>query len=558
MTEVTRRSFVGAAMGTAALAPATASAFASEKETTGRTALTVPVESVSAWDKEVDLVVAGSGTGLTAAVCAVSKGCSVVVLEKNSWIGGSTLMSGGGGWFPNTRWSAEYGDTREKALAYCTAIAQEQSTPEIIEAFVDRSDEILGIVEENTEITWQAGTVFGDYHPEWEGGMQYGRSTSPIKEEGEAGAPYIYKMQAAIEAAGNEILTDTPLTALVVRFQPNGVPEVLGVEATPDGGDPIYIKAKKGVLIATGGFEWDEELKTHFLRGKTEFNVTPTSNTGDGLKMCMALGCDLRNMNECWGQSCYVKPNEDARTHGFASIGLMYDRAKPGAILVNHEGKRFINEAVDYDTFQRACFSWGSYGENGYLNLPMNIIVDQLFVDRYGLNQIDLVTGHFGPGIVDENAVSADTLEELAEKIGVPAENLVATVERFNEYARKGEDPDFHRGESYYDRVFMSDMGQEFPWAAVEATLGPIENPPFYALEGSTGTLGTCGGPRVNEFAQVIHVTGETIGRLYCTGNASSIGGPGASYPGAGGTIGPATTFAGIAGLHAAELADWE
>ena len=388
--------------------------------------------------------------------------------------------------------------------------------------------------------------------------MPFGRSTSPKAGENEAGAPYIYKMRDAILEAGNEILESTPLTALVVRMQSNGIPEVLGVQATPEGEEPIYIKARKGVLVATGGFEWDEELKTHYLRGKTEFNVTPTSNTGDGLKMCMALGCDLRNMNECWGQSCYIAPNEEARTHGFASLGLMYDRAKPGAILVNREGKRFINEAVDYDTFQRACFSWGSYGENGYLNLPMYLVCDQLLVDRYGLNQIDMVTGSTGPGIADEHAIVADSLEELAEKIGVPAENLVATVERFNEYARKGEDPDFHRGESHYDRVFMSDMGQEFEWGSVEATLGALEVPPFYAMAGSTGTLGTCGGPRVNEFAQVIHVTGEVIGRLYCSGNASSIGGPGASYPGAGGTIGPATTFAGIAGLHAADLADWQ
>ena len=284
MGDVSRRSFVAAAAGTGlAVSGAMAGiAHAEEAEATGsgaRNSLVVEASGVE-WDQEVDVVVAGSGTGLAGALGAASKGCSVVVLEKNGWVGGSTLMSGGGGWFPNTRYSAEYGDTREAALAYCTAIAEGQSTEAIVEAFVDRSDEILDMIAQNSEIEWQVGTVYGDYHPEWEGGMQFGRSTSPVSGENEAGAPLITKLQAAIEERGGTVMTSTPLTALVVRMQANGIPEVVGVEATPDGEDPIYIKARKGVLVATGGFEWDEELKTHFLRGKAEFNVTPSSKHG--------------------------------------------------------------------------------------------------------------------------------------------------------------------------------------------------------------------------------------------------------------------------------------
>lgn len=554
----------GSALGAASLAATTSLAVhpakADEAFNASANALTVGIDTVPGWDKEVDFVVVGSGTGLAGAVAAMSKGASVVVLEKQGWIGGSTYISGGGGWFPNTRYSQEYGDNREAALAYLRLIAQGQADEKLIETFVDRSDEVLEVLHQYGDIDWQVGTTYGDYHPEWEGGMQFGRSTSPVRREGEVqGQPFIGRLSDSLEANGNEILASTPATALVVRMGGNGVPEVLGVQATPQGADPIYIKANKGVLLACGGFEWDEELKAHFLRGVAEFNVSVPSNTGDGLRMAMALGCDLRNMNECWGQSCYRAPNEGTKESGTAAtIGLMYDRAKPGSILVNTEGKRFMNEACDYDTFQHAALSWGSYGANGYLSLPMWFVCDQTFVDRYGINQIDMTIGKTGPGLVDEAAVSADTLAELAEKIGVPADNLEATVARFNEYAAKGEDPDFHRGESYYDRVFMSDMGQEFEWADVKGTLGALETPPFYAMEGTTGTLGTCGGPRVNEFAQVIHVCGEPIGRLYCSGNAAGVGGPGASYAGAGGTIGPAVTFAGIAGLHAADLPSWE
>lgn len=476
----------------------------------------------------------------------------MLVLEKSALIGGSTLLSGGGGWFPNTRYSQEYGDSREAALTYLKQIAGGQSTDAIIETFVDRADEILEIIAQNSAIEWKAGTTYGDYHPEWEGGLPFGRACSPIREEGEVGgSPLISKLQAAIEEKGGEILVETPITRLFTREGENGIAEVIGVEAKGKEGT-INIKANKGVLLATGGFEWDEELKTHFLRHKAEFNMSVSGATGDALRMCMALGSDLRNMNECWGMPVYKAPNEETLELGqLASGGLMLDRAKPGSIMVNRNGERFINEACDYDTFWRSQGGWNSWGEDGYSDLPSYLICDQTFVDRYGINQL-------GAGVVDPSALQADTLEALAEKIEVPADALAKTVERFNENAKQGIDPDFHRGESYFDRVFMSDMGQEFEWASVEATLGALETPPFYAMECATGTLGTCGGPRVNENSQVIHITGEPISRLYCTGNASSIGGPGMGYAGAGGTIGPAVTFAGIAGLHAADLASWE
>jgi succinate dehydrogenase/fumarate reductase flavoprotein subunit len=557
---LSRRSFfTGAALGAAALAGgALLSACESKPQSTNGTAGVADIT----WDEEADVVVVGSGTALAAGVAAVSKGASVIVLEKAMTVGGSTIISGGGGWIPNTRYSQEFGDSREKALTYVTHVAGDQSTDAIIEAFVDRSGEIVDMLADNSTIEWQIGQVFGDYHPEWEGGLQFGRGHSPKREEGEPGAgyPLISRLQKAIEDAGGKIRTNTPVRRLITRTGDNGVSEVLGVEAWEGDSESkkLYVKANKGVLLGCGGFEWDEELKTHFLRGKVQFNVSAAGNDGDALRMCMALGADLRNMNECWGQSCYVAPNlPTLETRTPATIGLMYDRAKPGSMLVNKNGERYCNESCDYDTYWRSQLSWDSWGETGYASIPAYFIVDQLFVDRYGLNQIDLVTGASAPGQVDEAAYRADTIEGLAERIGVPPAALAATVARFNENARQGIDPDFHRGESYYDRVFMSDMGEFFEWAAIEATLGPVETAPFYAMECSTGTLGTCGGPRVNENAQVIHVTGEIINRLYCSGNASGIGGPGIGYGGAGGTIGPGVVFAGIAGLHAAELDNW-
>jgi succinate dehydrogenase/fumarate reductase flavoprotein subunit len=557
---LTRRGFfTGAALGAAALA---SGALLSACDSKPQSANGVTDATDITWDEEADVVVVGSGTALAAGVAAVSKGASVIVLEKAMTVGGSTVISGGGSWIPNTRYSQEFGDSREKALTYVTHMAGGQSTDAIIAAFVDRGGEIVDLLADNTTIEWQIGQVFGDYHPEWEGGLQFGRGHSPKRDEGEPGAgyPIISRLQKAIEDAGGTIRTNTPVRRLITRTGDNGVPEVLGVEAWEGDSESkkLYVKANKGVLLGCGGFEWDEELKTHFLRGKVQFNVSAAGNDGDALRMSMALGSDLRNMNECWGHSCYIAPNlSTLETRTPATIGLMYDRAKPGSILVNKNGERYCNESCDYDTYWRAQLSWDSWGETGYASIPSYFIVDQLFVDRYGLNQIDLVTGASGPGLVDEAAYKADTIEALAGQIGVPSAALAATVTRFNENARQGIDPDFHRGESYYDRVFMSDMGEYFEWGAIEATLGAIEVPPFYAMECSTGTLGTCGGPRVNENSQVIHVTGEVISRLYCSGNASSIGGPGMGYGGAGGTLGPGIVFAGIAGLHAADLSNW-
>jgi len=522
-TRSSRRRLLKGAAAAAALAPA-GSALAATSRTR--------------FDHEVDVIVVGSGTGLCGALAAATAGAKVLVLEKHAVVGGTTLVSGGVAWVPNNNVLKREGleDNREAALGYLRKLSRGQADEEVMEAFVDNGPHMLDFLEANSPLRFRVSLLMGkvaDYHPDWAESRQRGRSVETVQDKpGMSGGLLIGGLLQACQAKGVDIRTATPAHRLIVERK-GDARHVIGVEALRDG-KPWRVRARRGVLMASGGFERNPEMVKHFLRGPMPYTWGAESNEGDGIRMGMDIGADLRNMNECWGQAVYTEDGEkNGKVRGAISLYAQIERRYPGSVCVNRYGKRWANEGAAYDVTWPSFHTWENWLELGYSNIPAFHICDQSVRDT-------LTVGGAMPGQpLPEWVVQADTLDELAGKLGIDPAGLAATVERFNTNARAGKDPDFHRGESIYDR------GGE-PNAS--STLAPVEKAPFYGISVSPGALGTCGGLRVNRHAQVLDVWGEPITGLYASGNTSGVGGPGALYGGGGGTIGPALSFAFIAG----------
>lgn len=304
-------------------------------------------------------------------------------------------------------------------------------------------------------------------------------------------------------------------------------------------GERVYaVGARRGVVLATGGFEWDENLVQAFLRGPMRAPVGPPGASGDGLRMAMSVGAALGNMAEAWWATTVKIPGDeiDGRPR---SRSIRSERTRPGCIIVNRRGRRFANEAQDYNALGGA-FHQIDPETLTYPNLQSWMIFDDRHLRRYGF------LGVRPEDPAPEWFHGSATLAELAARTGIdPA--LVDTVERWNRNVSETmSDPDFHRGRSIYDGYWGDRSLPEGP----ARTLGTIEVPPFYAVPIHVGTIGTKGGPLTTVNGEVLHVSGDVIPGLYAAGNvmASAMGG---AYPGAGATIGPAMVFAYRAAMHA-------
>jgi 3-oxosteroid 1-dehydrogenase len=293
------------------------------------------------------------------------------------------------------------------------------------------------------------------------------------------------------------------------------------------------------VVLATGGFEYDLDLVRDFLRGPLTRPIGAPSNTGDGLRMAMRIGAQLGNMREAWWAPVISLPG---RRRDGAQNGLLTsrERALPGSVMVNRHGRRFANEAANYNAFGGAYHQLDA-SRFEYPNLPSYLIFDQSVVDRFG------VFGGAAGGGVPDWVTRAETLDELASMLDVPATELRLTVQRFNEHARAGVDPDFGRGESAYDRF---PGGRVLDPDSPFSTLGPVETAPFYGIAVESSALGTKGGPRTDREGRVLDVDGDAIPGLYAAGNVMASP-TGMVYGGAGATL----AVAGVWGLYAGRAA---
>ena len=491
------------------------------------------------WDLETDVVLVGTGTGLVGGLAAATSGLEVIALEKRSVAGGSTGHSGGVAWIPNNNLmpAAGISDSRENALTYLTKLAHGQADTSLLEAFVDAGPEMLDFVAAHSPLSFRVSTIMGDnadYHPEWPGAVQKGRSVEPVTDrQGLLGPELIEGLRAGFEQAGGQIFFETPAERLILREREDGVREVVGVEATRDG-KPFRIRARRGVHLAAGGFDWNFEMKRHFLRGPTHYTLGASGNDGDGVRMAMAAGADLRNMNEVWGISVYRGEAEPIMEHRMgATLNAEIEKRSAGSIVVNRRGERFHNEAADYDSTWRSYHTWENWGDMGYRNIPAFLLFDSK------ARRTGKIAGVGSSGKLPDFVVQAASLAELADKLGIDRNGLTRTVSRFNVYAAELRDPDFHRAESSYDRYGQDDKA---------ITLAPLDEAPFFGAEIAPADLGTCGGARVNANAEVLDPFGQVIPGLYASGNNAGIGSPGTSYGGGGGTIGPAMAFSYLAG----------
>ena len=532
------------------------------------------------------VVVGSGGAGLTAALAAAVEGANVTLLEASSGIGGTTAYSGGMMWVPNNSIMAATGvaDSYELAKEYLDAFDVDRGSQALLQAYLVEAPHTVDFIVRESPTALQCVPAICDYRSELPGWHHGGRAVEPLPiprkvlpfnspairrspqfsgrltfeemfrfsffvkptseglqlaAEREAvdlrcvGYGLVTGLLAGVLDAGVDVRMESRAVRAVCR---NGAVVGLEVEG-PHRSEQIDCDA---VVLACGGFEWDAQLR-RMLASPIEGAMSPHTNRGDGLRMAMQAGALTGRTDEAWWCPVISVPGtmpEGHRVHRLSSS----ERSLPGSIVVNRSGRRFINEALNYNDFGREmaglnpadyraprskCSAW--------------IVVDAGFRERYRLATVL-------PTDPDPDwLISAPTIKSLAERIGLPAVTMQNTVGEFNEMSRDGIDEHFGRGESPYDRVWGDPDHQP------NASLGALERGPYHALKLNLGVFGTNGGPEIDPNGQVLSSYGKPVPGLYAAGNAAAAM-VGAGYPGPGATIGPAATFGYIAGRSAARL----
>jgi succinate dehydrogenase/fumarate reductase flavoprotein subunit len=559
------------------------------------------------FDHEVDVLVVGSGGGgMTAALKAGADGLDTLVVEKSPQFGGSTALSGGGIWVPGapSQRRAGYTPDPDGTFTYLKAITGGLVSDARLRQYVDAAPEMMEFLEQSSpwfEFVWKPG--YADYYPELPGGSERG-STINVPEidlrklgEEEAnlltplamaprgiwfapkdlrlfyqvrqnwrgkavllkliwrmvrahvfgdrmaaiGQSLMARMRLALKEHGIPLWLSAPMTELVTDVDGR----VIGAVVERDG-RALRIRARRGVIVATGGFDHDIAWRRqHLPEIEQDWSFGNPAAMGEGIRAGEKVGAATDLLDEAWWFPAMCWP--DGRLQF-----MLNERMMPSQFVVNGEGRRFVNEAAPYMDFAHAMLDGQ---RSGVTHIPCWLITDLRSFRRY------VVGGHlpipkipFAPvptgrkvpkawldsGIVKEG----NSFEELAVQIGVPPAQLWATAQRFNELARKGHDDDFGRGDSAYDNYY-GDPTLPNP------NLHPLDEGPYYAFQIILGDLGTSGGLRTDEFARVLREDDSVIEGLYATGNATAAV-MGRSYAGAGATIGPAMTFGYVAARHIA------
>ena len=542
------------------------------------------------WHEDYDVVVVGSGAGgLVSAITAANKGLKTLIIEKTAVWGGSSALSGGGLWIPNNHVSKKAGlqDSEEEALLYMETVIEDKgpaSTYERKKAYVQNGAKMVKFLEE-LGMKWVACERYPDYYPEKPGG-RIGRSIEgeildakelnefqysirkmpgmslPIplysgkvyslpvaftnlksftrvmgmfataakhKLQGSnaisIGAGLVSRLLKIALEQGAEIRLSTPLKDLIIEDR-----KLQGIEVIYENRSH-FIKAKS-VILASGGFEHNEQFRRKYHGIGTEWTSGSNGNTGDILTIAQKHKLDTALLDDAWWGPTAVEPNGNRHF-------LVYDRSLPHCIIVDQDGKRYFNESESYTDAGQAMMERQKQTGRAF---PSWMIMDSRHRNRY------LFTTML-PRLTPKSAIDsgfiirANTIEELVTKTGINEEGLKTTIERFNGFVEKGFDEDFKRGSSAYDNYY-GDPTYKNP------NLGKIEKGPFYAVKVYPGDLGTKGGIVANEHGQALQ-NGIPIEGLYATGNCSASV-MGRVYPGPGSTLGPTTVFGFISANHAA------
>jgi 3-oxosteroid 1-dehydrogenase len=567
--------------------------------------------SLETWDETCDVLVIGSGAGgMTAALRAHDLGLRVLLVEKSAEYGGTSAVSGGGIWIPNNHRMAALGgsDSFEEAVQYLHAVTQGEIEDGRIEAYVDNAREMVEYLALHSRAQFEAQATYTDYYPTVPGSKPGYRSMDPCPFDASLLGQEFLRMRAPSPGTlmmgriamtmkeaqvllcrgkgwlgltlkvmwrywrdipgrrlsrrdrfltlGNALVgalrcslmdrqvpmwLNCPLQRLVVERG-----RVVGAVLQRDG-RPLRVAARRGVVVAAGGFERNQQMRTqyHPQPSQASWSATPPNNSGDGIRAGQAIGAQTALMAHSWWAPTVHVPGEEKQR------GLFVERNLPGCILVDSLGQRFVNESAPYTDIVYAMYAHHSEAAS---SVPCWLVFDAEFRRKYPCGA--LLPGYAQPDWqvprhLRETFHKADTLGALAKQIGVQAQGLNATVERFNHMAQAGVDADFGRGESLFDRYYGD------PSVAPNPCMAPLAKGPFYAVRVDAGDIGTKGGLLTDVHARVLHETGAPVAGLYAIGN-SAASMMGRTYPGAGSTIGPAMTFGFIAANHLASMADAE
>ncbi|WP_064257561.1 FAD-dependent oxidoreductase [Rhodococcus sp. D-6] len=593
---------------------------------------TVPHKGIP---QEVDVAIVGSGgAGLMAALTAAKEGARVLVVESRELVGGATGISAGAAWIPNHGFSTDdlkvnddldqarryiYGEGRNKILDHT-----------MIEKFLETGPSVARYIEENTSFGW-IPTIWPDYRSDIDG-ASVGRALFPgpyspaglgeaaryvrpalttgmaknplpfwllggigIDEVWLAGPALIGALLEANLRNGVDVRVEAPATRLVIEDS-----KVKGVVVTA-GGAEHTVRATKGVLLASGGYESSPELTTTHLGAPFGVQVSPKGHDGIAVQLAEEVGADLTGMQDAWWMPGVQLPGEELEGTPLSRV-FLGERALPHSIMVNSKGERFANEALAYDQFGKIMREVDP--ETGTMpNATAWLIFDHQYWTKFG------IFGVTPGGEKPEYLYQAETLAELASKIGVDEVGLLRTVDRFNPDAARGHDPQFHRGDTLFDRYFGAyyprlgkySPDNRFPAATAKArtllaeaigpvvdklagrvarkndperlrslvvgplakiirpvlnspkssVLGTVDTAPFYALKVEASALGTVGGPKTDANGRALDTEGEVIPGLYAAGNSGGAPTKG-FYGGAGGTISLGLVFGYLAGRDAA------
>lgn len=501
---------------------------------------------VETWDEQHDVVVVGSGAAAMAGAWqAATAGLDTVVLEKTRLLGGTSAYSGAACWLPGTEVQRRAGnsDSTESARTYLRLLLGEEQLAKQ-EAFLETAPELVAAMEADPSLQfiWRAFPDYFDLPGRVPGGRSFVPVDLPVEQLGElaelvrpivdrdrlgkghgdgpltAGRALIGRLLLALDRSGNGTLrTEHDVDELVVDDHGR----VIGVVASAPAGR-VRVRATRGVLLAAGGFERSDAIRgEHQLPGAAEWSMAPAgSSTGDAARAAVALGAATDLMDQAWW----------APGVATADGGVAFAVGFRGGLVVDQAGTRYANESLPYDQFGREMAAD-----------PARVPSYALFDARTGGQFPAFVVPGVDPAAqVDAGAwVRADTLDELATRLGVPAEALIATVSRFNELAASGRDEDFGRGDDEFDRFFA------------DPALVSLDQPPYVAARLVLADLGTKGGLVTDVDSRVLREDGAPIEGLYAAGNTAASW-TGSYYPGPGIPIGSGMVAASRAVSHLA------
>ena len=555
---------------------------------------------------DVLVIGSGCGGLTAALTADISNPSKVLVIEKSHLIGGTSATSGGVIWIPDNHLGKEKGaqDSISEAKDYLKAtIPADEFNEPLIDAYLDQGPKMVKFMQDHTDARYTSLEHYPDYFQDAPGVKLGNRALEPLPvsadvlgddvdnlhpsgpqtivfgrygvnfEESHAfttqspgwfrlfakifltywldfswrikrkrsrrlafGAASVTRLFASIKKRNIPIWRSAELKEFILRDN-----KVIGAVIQKDG-RLIKVQARRGVIVASGGFGQNQEMREKYLPKPTnsDWGCEPKTNTGDPIKAAEAIGAQLKFMDKAWWVTTVKAPNEE-----FPRLSEV-EKSLPGNYTVNKSGKRFANESQNYLTFMLEVLEKEKKGESCapmYMifdaNHRKNYPVGPLMPGKFFLDKLVKIIHRdwFGSDFL----TSADTIEELAIKTGIDSEALQSTVERVNNFSATGKDLDFQRGDNERDR-FSGDP------SLLNPCLGPIDKAPFYAMRIDPGEFATCGGMAINEYGQVLNNDNQAIAGLYATGNCT----PAllTTYPGPGATIGPAMTFGFIAGKH--------